>query len=134
MPHEQEAMILIQEAMILMDLILIRGLRIDTIVGHYLYEREAAQPLDFDLELAIPNPSVYQSDRLHDTINYAAVAEYIRRECNTHHFRLLERMADHLARGILAEFDTSYAKLTVVKLGILKGIRQVGVTVERSQN
>ena len=120
-----------QDAVILMDLIVIRGLRIETIVGHYPYEREAPQPLDFDLDLAIPNTSVYQSDRLHDTINYAAVAEYIRSECDVHHFRLLERMADHLARGILTEFKTPYVKLTVVKLGILKGVKQVGVMVER---
>ncbi len=114
-----------------MDLIVIRGLRVDTIVGHYAYEREAAQPLDFDLDLAVPANAVYESDRLHDTINYAAVAEYIRRECDAHHFRLLERMADHLARGILAEFNTAYVKLSVVKLGILKGVKQVGVVVER---
>ena len=120
-----------QDAVILMDLIVIRGLRIEAIVGHYPYEREAPQPLDFDLELAIPNTSVYQSDRLHDTINYAAVAEYIRSECDVHHFRLLERMADHLARGILTQFKTPYVKLTVVKLGILKGVKQVGVMVER---
>ena len=120
-----------QDAVILMDLIVIRGLRIETIVGHYPYEREAPQPLDFDLELAIPNTSVYQSDRLHDTINYAAVAEYIRSECDVHHFRLLERMADHLAHGILSQFKTPYVKLSVVKLGILKGAKQVGVMVER---
>ena len=120
-----------QEAVILMDLIVIRGLRIETIVGHYPYEREAPQPLDFDLELAIPNTSVYQSDRLHDTINYAAVAEYIRSESDVHHFRLLERMADHLARGIVTQFNTPYVKLTVVKIGILKGVKQVGVMVER---
>ncbi len=114
-----------------MDLIVIRGLRIETIVGHYPYEREAPQPLDFDLELAIPAAHVYQSDRLHDTINYAAVAEYIRSECDVHHFRLLERMADHLARGIVTQFKTPYVKLSVVKLGILKGVKQVGVMVER---
>ena len=114
-----------------MDLIVVRGLRVETIVGHYPYEREAPQPLDFDLDLAIPENANYASDRLHDTINYAAVAQYIRRECDAHHFRLLERMADHLARGILAEFKTSYVKLSVVKLGILKGVKQVGVVVER---
>jgi 7,8-dihydroneopterin aldolase/epimerase/oxygenase len=114
-----------------MDLIVIRGLRVETIVGHYPYEREAPQPLDFDLDLAIPKNAVYESDRLHDTINYAAVADYIRHECDAHHFRLLERMADHLARGLLAKFNTPYVKLSVVKLGILKGVRQVGVVVER---
>ena len=114
-----------------MDLIVIRGLRVETIVGHYPYEREAPQPLDFDLDLAIPKDAAYGSDRLHDTINYAAVADYIRRECDVHHFRLLERMADHLARGILTVFGTVYVKLSVVKLGILKGVKQVGVVVER---
>jgi 7,8-dihydroneopterin aldolase/epimerase/oxygenase len=117
-----------------MDLIVIRGLRIDTIVGHYPYEREAPQPLEFDLQLAIPRQEAFQSDRLHDTINYAAVADFIRRECDAHHFRLLERMADHLARAIITEFKTPYVKLEVVKLGILKGVKHVGVVVERSSS
>ena len=83
---------------------------------------------------AIPRQEAFQSDRLHDTINYAAVADFIRRECDAHHFRLLERMADHLARAIITEFKTPYVKLEVVKLGILKGVKHVGVVVERSSS
>ena len=114
-----------------MDLIFIRDLRITTIVGHYPRERNNPQPLLFDIEFAIPDAAVYESDKVADTVNYAAVAAYVQRECDTHHFKLLERMADHLARGILAEFKTPYVKLAVAKLGIIKDIRQVGVRVER---
>jgi dihydroneopterin aldolase len=114
-----------------MDLIFIRDLKISTIVGHYPRERGNAQPLLFDIELAIPGDNVWDSDKLVDTVNYAAVAAYIQRECDTHRFKLLERMADHLARGLIGEFKTPYVKLSVAKLGIIKNIRQVGVRVER---
>jgi dihydroneopterin aldolase len=114
-----------------MDLIFIRELRITTIVGQYPRERSNPQPLLFDIELAIPGDAGYVSDKLADTVNYAAVAAYVQHECDTHHFKLLERMADHLARGIINEFKTPYVKLAVAKLGIIKGIRQVGVLVER---
>jgi 7,8-dihydroneopterin aldolase/epimerase/oxygenase len=114
-----------------MDLIFIRDLRITTIVGHYPRERNNPQPLLFDIELAIPGEAVYETDKLANTINYAAVAAYVQRECDTHHFKLLESMADYLARGIIGEFKTPYVKLAVAKLGIIKNVRQVGVRVER---
>lgn len=114
-----------------MDLIFIRDLRITTIVGDYARERTNPQPITFDIEYAIPGTEVYESDKLVNTINYAAVCVYIQRECDTHHFKLLERMADYLARGIITEFGTPYVKLAVAKLGIIKGVKQVGVMVER---
>jgi dihydroneopterin aldolase len=114
-----------------MDLILIRELRVTTIVGDYARERTNPQPISFDLEYAIPDSTVYESDKLVNTINYAAVCTWIQNECDTHRFKLLERMADHLARGIIKEFETSYVKLTVVKLGIIKNVKHVGVTVQR---
>lgn len=116
-----------------MDLVFIRNLMVSTIVGHYPREREARQQLEFNIELAIPGTAVFESDKLADTINYAAVADYVKRECDTHHFKLLERMADHLARGIMAQFDTPYVRLSVAKLGILPAARQVGVVVERNR-
>lgn len=117
-----------------MDLIFIRNLTVTTIVGHYAREREARQRLEFNIELAIPGAAVFQSDKLADTVNYAAVADYIKQECDRHHFKLLERMADHLARGIVAEFRTPYVKLAVAKIGILAAAREVGVMVERRAN
>lgn len=117
-----------------MDLIFIRNLTVTTIVGHYAREREVRQRLEFNIELAIPGDAVFQSDKLADTVNYAAVADYIKQQCDQHHFKLLERMADHLARGIVAEFGTPYVKLAVAKIGILAAAREVGVMVERRAN
>lgn len=114
-----------------MDLIFIRNLAVTTIVGHYARERLAPQTLEFNVDLAIPGAAVFETDKLADTVNYAAVADYIKHECDTHHFKLLERMADHLARGIVTHFHTPYVKLSVAKLGILPAARQVGVVVER---
>jgi dihydroneopterin aldolase len=104
---------------------------VTTIVGHYPREREAAQKLEFNIDLGIPGADVFASDKLADTVNYAAIAEYVKQECDSHHFKLLERMADHLARGIIVRFHSPWVRLSVAKLGILPGVRQVGVTVER---
>lgn len=117
-----------------MDTIFIRELRVSTIVGHYPREREAAQTIEFNLEIGIPAGSaVFSSDKLVDTINYAAVIDYLRQECDTHHFKLLERMANHLATGIVARFGAPFVRLSVAKIGIIAAARQVGVTVERRQ-
>lgn len=115
-----------------MDTIFIRELRISTIVGHYPRERVAAQTIEFNIEIGVPpGGAVFTSDKLVDTINYAAVIDYVRAECDAHHFKLLERMADHLANGIVARFGASFVRLSVAKPGIIAAARQVGVTVER---
>ncbi len=114
-----------------MDKIFIRELRADVVVGYYPREREFAQPLLLDIELEVANGAVFQSDRLHDTINYAAVVDRVREEMRNTHFRLLEALAEHLAQMILREFGTPFVKLSIAKLGIVPRVRQLGVSIER---
>ena len=117
-----------------MDKIFIRDLKADVIVGYYVRESHAPQPLLLDIEMALPNPAVFKSDRLHDTINYAAVVARVREELAATHFRLLEALAEHLAQMILREFATPWVKLSIAKLGIVPGVRQLGVVIEREGN
>lgn len=116
-----------------MDSIFIHELRVETLVGIYAWEREAPQTLQFDIELALPSSRACESDDFRDTIDYAAVVQHVREQLAQKHFSLLEAMADHLARSILERFGAPWVSLAVAKLEMVRGVRRLGVRVERGK-
>lgn len=116
-----------------MDSIFIHELRVETLVGIYPWEREVPQTLQFDVELALPSSRACETDDFRDTIDYAAVVQHIRDELTHRHFSLLESMADHLARTILDRFGAPWVSLSVAKLEMIRGVKRLGVRIERGQ-
>ena len=114
-----------------MDIIFLHELKVETIVGVYEWERELAQTVELNLEIGIPGPRAGASDRIGDTIDYSRVAERIRADLARQRFKLLEALAEHIAAIILNDFDSPYVKVTLAKLGMLRGVRRVGVVIER---
>ena len=45
----------------------------------------------------------------------------------------LQALAEHIAHIILNEFGSPWVKLSVAKLGMLRGVKRVGVTIERGK-
>jgi len=117
-----------------MDIIFLRALRVEAMVGIYRRERTIRQTVEIDLDIALPHTSVFASGKVADTIDYAVVTRRIREELDTHRFGLVENLAEHLARLILDEFHSPWVRLSVAKLGILKDARAVGVTIERKRS
>jgi len=113
------------------DHIFIRDLRIDTLIGFHKRERLVPQTISIDLEIGISNEAVFSSDRVADCIDYDRVASRIAELAGAQHYRLVETLADRIARVLLAEFGASRAKVSIAKLGVLKNASRVGVTVER---
>jgi len=60
-----------------MDTIFISDFRLDILVGVYDWETRVPQKVQFDLEIGLPGGKVSASDRLADTIDYAAVVSRI---------------------------------------------------------
>ena len=60
-----------------MDIIFLRELKIDTIVGIYEWERRMPQTVIFDLEMGTDIAKAAASDNIDDTLNYKAVAKRI---------------------------------------------------------
>ena len=116
-----------------MDIIYIRDLRLDTVIGAYEHERRHPQPLQFDLEIGRHAIRACQTDRLEDTVDYAAVVRLIQDVLAAHRFHLLEPLAESLADHILKRFDANWIRLEVMKAGIVPGARFVGVRIERSR-
>lgn len=115
------------------DHIFIRDLRIDTLIGFHKRERLVPQTISIDLEIGISNEAVFSSDRVADCIDYDRVASRIAELAGGQHYRLVETLADRIARVLLAEFGASRAKVSIAKLGVLKNASRVGVTVERQR-
>jgi dihydroneopterin aldolase len=114
-----------------MDIIFISELRLDILIGIYDWERRVPQTVQFDLEFAVPARRAAGSDRLTDTIDYAAVATRIEASLRENSFGLLERVAEHIAELVVQEFGAPWVKVSVTKLAPLKNVKRLGVTIER---
>lgn len=116
-----------------MDKIFVRELRLEAGVGIYRRERATRQTVQFDLEIGLPSEQAALSDKVADTIDYAVVIERIAAELASRHFGLVETLADHVAKMILAEFGAPWVKVSVAKLGAIRNAKLVGVTVKRQK-
>ena len=58
-----------------MDIIFIRDLRIDAVIGIYDWERSIRQTISIDLDLGADIRMAAKSDQIDDTLNYKAVAK-----------------------------------------------------------
>jgi dihydroneopterin aldolase len=115
-----------------MDIIAIHDFRVETQIGFHEWERRLPQMIQLDLELAIPGShGTPRTDRLRDTIDYGAVVARVRESLATTHFILLERLSEHIADLLRNEFHAPWVRVSASKIGILKGVRRVSVTIER---
>ena len=113
-----------------MDAILLRDLRVETLIGIHKRERHVVQTLSIDLDIGIPGTAVFSSDKVADCIDYDKVTTRIR-ELAGEHVNLVETLAERVARLVLEEFGAAWVKVSIAKLGILKDVGLVGVTLER---
>jgi dihydroneopterin aldolase len=114
-----------------MDIIFIREFRVDAWVGIYDWEKLRPQTLEFDVEIGVPQARPEHSDDIRDTVHYGLVVERFTAELAERRFGLLESLAEHLADIVTGEFKAPWVRLSVAKLGHIRNVRKVGVTIER---
>jgi dihydroneopterin aldolase len=114
-----------------MDRIQIRDLRVEVLIGIHKRERHVTQTVSIDLDIGLPGGAVFASDRVADTVDYEQVAIRIKALGAAGHYRLVETLADRIARLLLDEFRAPWAKVSIAKIGILPNAKSVGVTIER---
>ncbi len=114
-----------------MDIIFIQDFRVKTRVGIYPWERRVAQTIQLDLEITLPNKYAAKTDCIDDAIDYAHVVQHIHNILANEHFSLLEALAEHIAQTIMKDFKSPRVKISVAKLGIIRGVKKIGVCIER---
>jgi dihydroneopterin aldolase len=116
-----------------MDIIFIRDIRLDTLIGAYEFERRQPRTLRVDIEIGRPSIRACKTDELADTIDYSAVVEVVRETFSSHTFHLLEPLAELVVDLILEKFDAQWARIEVSKTGVVADARDVGVRIVRSR-
>lgn len=111
------------------DVIEIRGLRVECIVGVYPHERDTPQPLEIDVRLELE--PVLEIHRLRQTVDYAAIASQLAFLLQHCRFFLLETAATALARFLLAPpaLGEDRAPIQAVTVRLTKPLALGGVGV-----
>ena len=114
-----------------MDIIYLKDLKIETIIGIYDWERETKQIVSLDLEMASDIRKAAASDDIEDTLNYKAVAKRLISFVEESEFQLVETMAERITEIVLNEFNVPWVHLRINKQGAIRGASDVGVIIER---
>ena len=116
-----------------MDIIFLKDLKIETVVGIYDWERKVKQTVILDLEMATDVKRAASSDKIEDALDYKAVAKRIISFVGSSEFELVETLAERTAEIILKEFDIPWLRLSINKIGAIRGARDVGIIIERGK-
>jgi dihydroneopterin aldolase len=118
------------------DAIELRGLRLAGIVGVLAHEQAQAQPLEVDLDLRLDLAAAGSSDALADTADYGAVCDVVEQVVTTTSYALLEALAEHLARDVLAadpRIDEVVVAVRKLRPPVAQQLSTSGVRIHRSR-
>jgi dihydroneopterin aldolase len=116
-----------------MDIVFIRDLQIDTVIGIYDWERKVRQIISLDIDMAADIQKAARSDNIDDTLSYKTVAKRLIAFVEESEFELVEALAEKICAIILEEFNVPWVRLSLSKPGAVRGSKSVGVIIERGQ-
>jgi dihydroneopterin aldolase len=116
-----------------MDIVYIRDLQIETVIGIYDWEREIKQTVSLDIDMATDIRKAAESDNIQDTLSYNTVAKRLIEFISGSEFLLVEAMAEQCGQIVMNEFNVPWLKLKLSKPRAVLGARDVGVIIERGE-
>ena len=113
------------------DLIYIKDLRLQTIIGIFGWEREVRQEVSIDLEMTFDSKRAANTDAIEDTIDYKKITKGIIKFVEESEFQLQETLAEGIADLVKNQYKVDSLKLRVSKPGALRHAEDVGVIIHR---
>ncbi|MDP5145230.1 dihydroneopterin aldolase [Shewanella sp. ULN5] len=114
-----------------MDKVLIRQLKIETVIGIYEWEKKIHQTLLIDLDMAWDNRLAAASDDYAHALCYETVSNRLTALITEKPLELIETVAEMVAQCLLNEFNVPWVKVVVMKPGAVPHAASVGVEIER---
>lgn len=114
-----------------MDVLFVRGLRIDAILGILPAERAEKQPVIVDLEYAVDTTAAVASGDIADTVSYASVADSLTQWIVEGEFELVETLASVVAERLQSTYGITWLRMRVTKPLAVPGASGVGIEIER---
>ena len=113
------------------DIIYIKDLRIETIIGIFDWERKVKQEVSIDMEFPFNCKKAAATDSIEDTIDYKAITKGVIKFVEDSSFQLQETLAESIAALVKDEYGVKSIKLRVSKPGALRGAKDVGLIIYR---
>ena len=116
------------------DKIFIRGINVSASVGVTQKELRIKQKIIIDVELTKDISKAAETDDLQYTINYADVTNEIKLLISKKQYKLIETLAEDVAKQILAKYNPEQVTVKVHKpemASLRLGIKDVGVKITR---
>ena len=114
-----------------MDKVLISNLQVETIIGIFDWEREVKQVVSIDLEMEFDNKKAAKSDDIKDALDYKKVGKRITTFVKKSKYKLVERLAEQIAKIVIKEFPVSSVTVSLMKPGAMRGSESVGIRITR---
>ena len=114
-----------------MDIVFIKELRAEAVIGVYDWEREIRQAVVLDVEMASDNRRAAANDQIGDALDYDAISTRILAFIEGSDFQLIETMAERVAELVMREFHVKWLRLRLSKPGAVAQAADVGVMIER---
>lgn len=116
------------------DTIFLKDLEVHTIIGVNDWERMVRQPVLISFEIKTDIRRAAETDDVEESVNYKSISKWIIGFVEDSEYRLVERLAEKIASGVLEQFGVEQIKLTVEKPGAVRHSKSVGVTITRPAN
>jgi len=114
------------------DVILLEGIQIPAALGVTAAERRMRRPVLLDLEVERDLRAAGRSDRIRDTLHYKRIFEVVEDVAANQEHKLVEALAERIARAVLGKFDAEAVTVTVRKPKPIAGVLDhAGVRVTR---
>ena len=116
------------------DVILLEGIQVPAALGVTAAERRMRRPVRLDLEVARDLRAAGRSDSIRQTIHYKRVFEVVEDVAANQQHKLVEALADRIARAVLGKFDADAVTVCVRKPTPIAGVLEsAGVRVTRTR-
>ena len=116
------------------DVILLEGIQVPAALGVTAAERRMRRPVRLDLEVARDLRAAGRSDSIRQTIHYKRVFEVVEDVAANQQHKLVEALADRIARAVLVKFDADAVTVCVRKPTPIAGVLEsAGVRVTRTR-
>lgn len=111
--------------------VFIRDLCIDARVGVFRHEKDVAQPVRINVDLAVRDPGPNASDRLGDVVDYGEVVARIDAVIAAGHVNLIETLAEKIASDCLEDERVLGVRVRIEKPRAISRAESVGIELER---
>ena len=113
------------------DVVFIKGLKVEAVIGVFDWERAITQPLLIDIALETDISRAAVSDDVRDALSYKEVCDDVSEWCKKIQAKLLEHLAGQISDKLFAKYDCQKITLSIAKPTAIAQADAVGVQITR---